>query len=119
MLNLDTHILIHALKGDLTAREEKVLSSDSWGISAIVLWELAKLSELKRIDMDLESSEVVQALSKIQLWDLDLKVCQALKYLDVRSDPADEIILATSVVHKVPLITRDQKLRKTKLVECL
>ena len=31
-------------------------------------------------------------------------------------DPADEIIAATSVAHNVPLITRDRKIRKSKLV---
>jgi hypothetical protein len=30
MLNLDTHVLIHALQGSLTAKEHKILSSDTW-----------------------------------------------------------------------------------------
>jgi len=37
MLNLDTHILLSALQGALTAREKKVLSRERWGIPAIVL----------------------------------------------------------------------------------
>jgi PIN domain nuclease of toxin-antitoxin system len=50
MLNLDTHVLIYALADDLTPRERSLLSNDTWSISAIVLWEIAKLSELGRIE---------------------------------------------------------------------
>jgi PIN domain nuclease of toxin-antitoxin system len=50
MLNLDTHILLYALLDDLTPRESSLLSGDSWSISAIVLWEIAKLFELGRIE---------------------------------------------------------------------
>jgi PIN domain nuclease of toxin-antitoxin system len=64
MLNLDTHILIYALSGDLRSRERKLLSSQRWNISAIVLWELAKLSQLKRIELDFEDVEVRRALSR-------------------------------------------------------
>lgn len=41
MLNLDTHILIFALNGELRPAEQDLLASDA--ISSIVLWELAKL----------------------------------------------------------------------------
>ena len=52
MLNLDTHILIeNALTGDLTRRERSLLSGEAWSISAIVLWELAKLVSLGRIEL--------------------------------------------------------------------
>jgi PIN domain nuclease of toxin-antitoxin system len=36
--------------------------------------------------------------------------------LDIQSDPADEIIAATSVVEEIPLLTRDKKLLKSKMV---
>ena len=39
-----------------------------------------------------------------------------IKALDFDSDPADEIIAATSVVHRVPLLTRDRRMRRSKLV---
>jgi PIN domain nuclease of toxin-antitoxin system len=34
----------------------------------------------------------------------------------VENDPADELIAATSLVHRVPLLTRDRKLLKAKVV---
>jgi PIN domain nuclease of toxin-antitoxin system len=39
-----------------------------------------------------------------------------LRGLDFRSDPADEVIAATSVVHRVPLVTRDRTIRKSRTV---
>jgi predicted nucleic acid-binding protein len=116
MLNLDTHILIDALRGQLSPRERKLLASDRWGICAIVLWELAKLVQLGRVEMDLESRGFVAALERIHVWPLDLAVCRTSTGLDFKSDPADELIAATSIVHGVPLVTRDKRIRRSKRV---
>ena len=40
LLNLDTHILVHALTGDLRPTEESMLIEHDWGVAAIVFWEL-------------------------------------------------------------------------------
>ena len=61
MINLDTHILVFALNGDLTDRERRILAANTWSISAIVPWELAKLAQLDRIEVDLEDAEVTRA----------------------------------------------------------
>lgn len=116
MLNLDTHILVHALQGQLTTREQEILSADTWSISAIVLWEISKLVQLGRLDMDLEDPEIVRALARIHTWPLTLEVCRAIHTLDFAGDPADELIAATSLVHRAPLVTRDGTIRKSKLV---
>lgn len=44
MLNLDTHLLLYALAGELTRRETTLLSREAWSISAIVIWEIGKLA---------------------------------------------------------------------------
>jgi PIN domain nuclease of toxin-antitoxin system len=116
MLNLDTHVLIHAMTGEITPREGRVLRAERWGISAIVLWELAKLAELRRIEIDLDEPELDRFLANVHVWPLSLEVVRALRRLDFRSDPADEIIAATSLVHRAPLVTRDRKLLKSKIV---
>ncbi len=116
MLNLDTHMLIHAFRGDLRPRERELLSGDAWGVAAIVLWELAKLAQLGRIEVDLDDPEVDAVLAGLHVWPLDLAVAKASTRLDFKGDPADELIAATSVVHGVPLLTRDKQIRKSKLV---
>jgi len=116
MLNLDTHILLFALDGSLKPAENALLVAEPWGISAIVLWEVAKLAQLGRIAIDLGSPEFVRIFARIHVWRLDLAICQKSTELDLDSDPADELIAATSVVHRVPLLTRDKKMRRSKLV---
>ena len=116
MVNLDTHVLVFALNGEITDRERRVLSANTWSLSAIVFWELAKLVQLGRIDVDLDDGEVVRTLSSIHVWPLDLSVSLQSTRLDFRGDPADEIIAATSVVHRVPLVTRDRRIRGSRIV---
>jgi PIN domain nuclease of toxin-antitoxin system len=116
MLSLDTHVLVHALAGSLSPRERRLLTADQWSISVIVLWELCKLVQLGRITVDLDDADVVRALSAIHVWPLDLAVARQSTRLDFRGDPADELIAATAVVHRVPLVTRDRVIRRSKLV---
>jgi len=116
MLNVDTHVLLHAVAGSLRPRETRLLTADRWSISAIVLWEVAKLAQLGRIDMDLDDADVVRVLARVHVWPLTREIARASTRLDVRGDPADELIAATSIVHNVPLVTRDRVLRASKLV---
>jgi PIN domain nuclease of toxin-antitoxin system len=116
MLNLDTHMLVRGLENDVTAKERRLLKEEPWGISAIVLWELAKLVQLRRVAMDLGSAAVVRALASIHIWPLDLDIARVSTALDFRSDPADEIIAATSIVHSVPLLTRDKRIHRSRMV---
>ena len=116
MLNLDTHILLFALDGSLTPTERKLLAGSPWGISAIVLWEVAKLAQLGRIAIGLESVEFSRIFARVHVWPLDLAVCRQSTELDFVSDPADELIAATSIVHRVPLVTRDRRIQRSKIV---
>jgi PIN domain nuclease of toxin-antitoxin system len=92
------------------------LAGNTWSISAIVLWELAKLAQLGRIDLDLDDPEIVRILSSLHVWPIDLVVSRQSTRLDFAGDPADELIAAASVVHNVPLLTRDRRIRGSTLV---
>jgi PIN domain nuclease of toxin-antitoxin system len=100
MLNLDTHVLLHAVAGTLRPSERKLLTADRWSVSAIVLWETAKLAQLGRV----------------HVWPITREIAHASTRLDVRGDPADELIAATSLVHNVPLVTRDAVLLRSKRI---
>jgi PIN domain nuclease of toxin-antitoxin system len=116
MLNLDTHIVLHALSDRLTPSERRILGQDAWSMSAICLWEFAKLRQLGRIEIDLDDADVTRALAKIHVWPLTLAICRAIANLDFKGDPADELIAATSIVEGVPLVTRDRRIRRSRLV---
>ena len=116
MLNVDTHVLLYAVTGALRPRERRVLSADRWSISAIVLWEIAKLAQLGRIAVDLDDADVVRALARVHVWPLTREIARMSTRLDLRGDAADGLIGATSVVHKIPLVTRDRALLKSRIV---
>ena len=116
MLNLDTHILLFALAGTLRPRERALLANAVWSISAIVRWEICKLREMGRIELDLDDAVVKRLLARIHAWPLSWEVCRESCRLDVSGDPADELIGATSVVHGIPLITRDRHLLRSKRI---
>ena len=110
MLNLDTHILIFILEDKLTAKEQRILLSDQWGISSIVIWEIAKLAQLGRIGVGIDDPDFVHVLQRLTVWPIDRDVCRAMCTLDFRADPSDELIAATSIVHNAPLVTRDRRI---------
>ena len=116
MLNVDTHVLLHAVAGVLRQREVDLLRGHQWSMSVIVLWEIAKLNQLGRIAIDLDDPEVVRALARVHVWPITREIAHASTRLDIQGDPADELIAATSVVHNVPLLTRDRALLKSKRV---
>jgi PIN domain nuclease of toxin-antitoxin system len=116
MLNLDTHVLLYAVTGALRPREARLLSADRWSVSAIVLWEIAKLAQLGRIAVDLDDADVIRVLARVHVWPLTREIARTSTRLDIRGDPADELIVATSVVQNIPLVTRDRALLKSKLV---
>jgi PIN domain nuclease of toxin-antitoxin system len=116
MLNLDTHVLVFALAGTLSRREQALLSNQQWGVSAIVFWELAKLVQKGRLTMDLDAAEVRRALASLTVWPIDLATARTSTALDFEADPADELIAATSVVQRVPLVTRDRRIRRSAMV---
>ena len=55
-------------------------------------------------------------IARVHIWPLDLAVARAIAKLDFVSNPADEIIAATSLVHRIPLVTRDRRIRRSQLV---
>ncbi len=116
MLNLDTHIVVHFLNGSLTPEEYRSIVEGEPAISEIVLWELAKLVQQSRISIDLGSYEFVSFLGRVRIIPISLKIARQSTRLDISSDPADEIIAATSIVEQIPLLTRDRTILQSQLV---
>lgn len=116
MLNLDTHALVSFLAGASSQSEYSLIVKEDLAISDIVLWELAKLVQVGRLGMDFESGEFRQFLRHITVIPISIEIARKSTQLDFSSDPADEIIAATSVVENIPLLTRDRRIRKSRIV---
>ena len=116
MINLDTHIVIYALMGELSPREARLVHRRPAGISAVVFWEIAQLDRRGRIVISLDDPAFLEWLAGIHVWPVDIDVCRQVEGLDFTSDPADELIAATSIAHGVPLLTRDSRIRSSRKV---
>jgi len=116
MLNLDTHMLVALFTGDVSQKEYACAVNQRLAISDIVLWELAMLMERNRIQMDFDSPEFRAWLRNLTVLPITLEIARKSTRLDFASDPADEIIAATSIVEGIPLLTRDRRIRKSRLV---
>jgi PIN domain nuclease of toxin-antitoxin system len=116
MLNLDTHMVVWMAAGELTPREHSLLAQEKLAISDIVLWELALLIRSRRVVLDLEGREFRHFLGTFTVVPISQRIAMASTQLDFRSDPADQLIAATSIVEGMPLVTRDRKMLKSRMV---
>ena len=74
------------------------------------------LSRRGRLDIDINSPDIVRRLNQLHVWPITLEIAIASTNLDFRSDPADELIAATSIVHRIPLVTRDRLIGRSQIV---
>jgi PIN domain nuclease of toxin-antitoxin system len=117
MLNLDTNVVVGFVTNTLRRDEIRVMDKEpAWGISAIVLWEIASIGRAGKVAISLENRDFLDLLERVRVWPLSLEVVRTMLRLDFESDPADEIIAATSIVHRAPLVTRDARMLSSRLV---
>jgi PIN domain nuclease of toxin-antitoxin system len=116
MLNLDTHIVVKLLQDQLTRAEYELVLNETLSISDMVIWEVAKLHQLGRISLRVDDSKFKKFVDRTRVWPIDIRIALTSTQLDFRSDPADEIIAATSIVHGVKLLTRDERILGSKIV---
>jgi PIN domain nuclease of toxin-antitoxin system len=119
---LDTHVLIWWLTDDrklpkaharLLERSER--SQTPVGLSAMSLWEIAKLAERGRIELTQsvdESLEQLEASPFISVLPLTGRVAIESTRLGARfhADPVDQIIVATARCHGLTLLTADERI---------
>ena len=93
-------------------------------ISDITIWEIAMLVHKERIKIDTTASNFVN----LYLQTRNISVVQISPEIaelsvnfgpELNKDPVDRIISATSIIHNAQLITADQNLISSELVDTL
>jgi predicted nucleic acid-binding protein len=115
-LNLDTHVLVDYLTGSLAGREEQLVFAEEWAISPVVLWELFDIRKRGLIAVDLDARDLQHDLQRLPILPLTVEVARIATRLDFRTDPIDEIVAATSIHYRAPLLTRDARVRESRMV---
>ena len=117
-LLLDTHVWIWVSiedKRSLSGKANRLIrqTRQKW-ISAISCWELAKLVEKKRISFSIPVvTWMRRSLNEFNINVADLSpeiAVESTQLRDFHSDPADQIIVATSRVLGMPLLTSDKRI---------
>jgi PIN domain nuclease of toxin-antitoxin system len=127
-LILDTHIWVWWLITDspLSDRERKAIDrvAADGGIllPAICLWEAQMLHRKKRIELPLPFPTWLRRATAADM--LTVLPLNADTVIEVNAlpatfhgDPADRMIVATARVHDFPLATRDDAIRRSRLVK--
>jgi PIN domain nuclease of toxin-antitoxin system len=124
----DTHSIVwlttapHLLSR--SAEQAFLVSSgvDGIAISDISLWEIARLAIRKRILIDRPLDDYLKHLES-EFLILPITGRIAMKSMefgrDFPRDPADRSITATALVHGVPLVTKDEEIYRSNVVDCI
>ena len=124
---LDTHVWVWWLTGEspLAMAERRALDrlaeKRSLAIAAISLWEVQMLHAKGRLALPVSFAEwlgLATQESLITVLPLDVDVVLALHALPAsfHGDPADRVIVATARALRMPLATRDEVIRRSRLV---
>jgi PIN domain nuclease of toxin-antitoxin system len=126
-LLLDTHIVVRWLADPrkLSRNQTRTLASvvrraEPVALSAITLLEIAVLTADGRLRLKAPLDELLtelQANPVFQVLPLSYEVASEVESLgSVLRDPADRVIVATARVHRLRLMTSDQRIIESNLV---
>ena len=131
MILIDTHVLVwinrspEKLSRDARRAIERTTRADAAAIASITLWELATLVLRGRIRLKAGTvrtflDEMVQTpgLTVLEIR-AEVAALAAQFPADFPGDPADRLIAATARAHRIPLVTSDERIQASPLVETI
>ncbi len=130
MIVLDTHIWVWWVSGSVTlpgAVQDEIDKSTESGtlhVSSISAWEVALLVKRGRLDLTMDVMDWIaksEALPFLHFVPVDNNIAYRSTSLPgtLHNDPADRMIIATTLILGAKLITRDRNIRKYPHVETL
>lgn len=127
MIVLDTHALLWWVSrpAALGSKGRRAVdAADRLGVSAISFWEIATLVRKGRLELDRPLAEWIGgALALPRLEELPVTSGIAARAGafgdDFQGDPADRLIAATALSLNAPLVTKDERLRHSPLLQTL
>lgn len=126
-LLLDTHIVLWLDSGDAHLRPETRATLETcWRaggtllVSAVTAWEIALLSDLRRIKLDLPAADWIERFlgrPGVEAVPLSWRAaCDAYRLKDfMHRDPADRMLIATAIELKCPLVSYDKRITEFAL----
>ncbi len=125
MILLDTHVLFWSRNDQRRIPRnvmEIVRDSPTLCIAAISLWEMAMLVRKRRIDLGIPIENWIGETlgnQRFRLLPLSPEIAVQSCRLEMHGDPADRLIVASSLIHQIPLITADRLIQKLDFVNAV
>ncbi|WP_026796065.1 MULTISPECIES: type II toxin-antitoxin system VapC family toxin [Planktothrix] len=127
MIILDTHAWIWWTNESInlsTKALDAINKTDIIGIPAISCWELAMLVSKGRIGLSMDVQvwiDVALQRPKVKLLPLTPEIAVLSTRLpgDFHGDPSDRLIVASSLVHKAPLVSKDEKIQNWQYLQVI
>jgi PIN domain nuclease of toxin-antitoxin system len=98
-------------------------STDVVGFAAICCWEVGMLSRRNRISLGREPRAWLQRLvdaRNVSILPITIEIgVRAAELHETLRDPIDCLIAATALAHYAPLITKDDRIRASAVVETI
>lgn len=122
---LDTHVVVRwVMEAKKLSREQSrvvegaVSRAETIALSSMSLLEAAVLTTEGKLKMPLdEFFEILQGNPLFRILPLTCEIASEVASLGRRlRDPADRVIVATARVHRLRLVTSDQRIIESKLV---
>jgi PIN domain nuclease of toxin-antitoxin system len=110
---------------NLSARaDEAIKQADPIGIPVISCWEISMLVAKSRIELSMDVEvwiDLALQHPKVKLLPLTPAIAVLSTQLpgDFHGDPADRLIVATSLMQQAPLISKDRKIQSWGYVEVI
>lgn len=129
MILADTHVAAwlalepHRISASAaTLIHQTRVRQQSLAIASISLWELAMMVHRRRIHVDLSLESFLASVEE-NFVVLPMTAAIAARSMQFSkafpADPMDRIIAATALIEGLPLVTRDEKIRRSKEVACV
>lgn len=124
-LLLDTHILIRWLieakklsREQFRLLETAVKRNEPVAVSAVTLLEIAVLASAQAIKVSLpDFLASIAANPVLRILPLSFEVAAEVAFLGALRDPADRAIAATARIHRLTLLTSDQRIIESNLAK--
>ena len=103
---------------------QKANNDRSLYICDISIWELAMLIKRGRLNIEETASNFIQLFLKsrnVEIISISPEIAELSVSLDssINNDPADRLIAATSIIKQLPIVTADNNLLKSRLIETI
>lgn len=123
---LDTHALLwYQDDSDKLSKKAKSLIRDEDNdvfVSIVSIWEIAIKSNLGKLALDFELTELKHMLKEYNFEILDLSI-QQIEYLSTFSkhhkDPFDHLLIAQAILENLSLVSKDKQFKNYKELNIL